>query len=78
LLKYKHLKNQVMKVLRKNTNFYNTALLNFKKQYSNVKELTLLKVDKNNKVCGGEWLDNKGVTNISISLEAVNSIIIKN
>lgn len=49
-----------MKTLSKKTEFYNTVLNHFRKQYKDVAELTSLEVTADNKICGGEWINSKG------------------
>ena len=63
-----------MKTISKSSRFYQTALNHFRKQYKDVAELTSLQVTIDNKVCGGEWIDSKGIINLGISIDAVSSI----
>jgi hypothetical protein len=67
-----------MKTLSKSSKFYQTVLNHFRKQYKDVVELTSLEVTADNKICGGEWIDSKGVFNIGHSIDAVNTIKITN
>ena len=63
-----------MKTLSKKTEFYNTVLNHFRKQYKDVAELTSLEVTADNKICGGEWIDSKGDINLGHSVDAVSTI----
>ncbi len=67
-----------MKVLRKSNPFYNTALKHFRKQYKDVKELTLLYITVDNQVCGGEWVNSKGDVCIADSVDSFKSVKIVN
>ena len=62
-----------MKALSKSKPFYKTALKHFRKQYKDVKELTILKITADNKICGGEWIDSKGNICIADSVDAVRT-----
>ena len=66
-----------MKTLSKATQFYQTALNHFRKQYKDVTELTSLEVTADNKICGGAWIDSKGGINLGHSVDAVSTIMIK-
>lgn len=62
-----------MKTLSKSKPFYQVALNHFKKQYKDVVELTYLKITSDNKICGGEWINSKGVNCIADSVDAVKT-----
>lgn len=63
-----------MKTLSKKTEFYQTVLNHFRKQYKDVSELIRLEITADNKICGGEWIDSKGDINLGHSVDAVISI----
>ena len=63
-----------MKQLSKSTDFYQKVLNHFRKQYKDVTELTYLEVTADNKICGGEWIDSKGIINLGHSDDAVKGI----
>ena len=63
-----------MKTLSKSTEFYQTVLNHFRKQYKDVTELTSLEVTTDNKICGGEWINSKGEINLGHSIDAVSTI----
>lgn len=62
-----------MKTLSKSKPFYQEALNHFKRQYIDVIELTSLKITKDNKICGGEWVNSKGINCIADSVDAFES-----
>jgi len=64
---------ETMKTLKKSSGFYQKVLEHFRKQYSDVKEITLLKITADNQICGGEWIDSKGQIFVANSLDAVRS-----
>jgi hypothetical protein len=65
-----------MKKLSKKHPFYQTVLNHFKKQYKDVKEITLLKVTTDNKICAGEWIDSNNQLCVSDSVDSFKSIVI--
>ena len=58
-----------MRTLSKTKPFYVKALSRFRKQYKDVIELLYLYGTQDKKICGGEWIDSKGVINIADSID---------
>jgi len=58
-----------MKKLRKSKPVYTKILNHFRKQYKDVSELLYLYITADNQICGGEWIDSKGVHNIADSVD---------
>lgn len=63
-----------MKKLSKKHLFYEKVLKHFKAQYKDVEKLVCLKVTRDKKICGGEWINSKGETCIANSVDAWGTI----
>jgi hypothetical protein len=68
----------MIKQLSKSTPFYQEALKAFKKQYGDVAELISISVAKDNRLCGGQWINSAGEWVCELSSHTVHSIEIIN
>jgi len=63
-----------MATLSKSKPLYKKVLQHFRKQYKDVLELTILRIDEDNNICGGEWINSKDVVCIAFNFDCVRTI----